>query len=236
MSQHDTLTLTQALQQIADWNSHTTEYAVDYGSNGVRDFYRNIARAALSAAQPVQAQQAGEPVAWRWRNRVGDWVTVWLDYKPYQRACIEQQVAEAGGIIQYAYATTPPSPAQPVRQMLEGWKLVDNKDGSITVSTPAGGVVTLWRKGQGSTESIAYRLAQMLLTASPTPPAQQPAGDVVRDAERYRFLAERCRSASEHWEGRWCIVIDGPAPKSHDSEDDFDAAIDAAIAASGRQS
>lgn len=66
--------------------------------------------------------------------------------------------------------------------------------------------------------------------------AQQPAGDVVRNAERYRFLAERCRSASEHWGGRWWIVIDGPAPKSHDSEDDFDAAIDAAIAASGRQS
>lgn len=53
-------TLTQALQQIADWNSHTTEYAVDYGSNGVRDFYRNIARAALSATQPAQAAQ---PVA-----------------------------------------------------------------------------------------------------------------------------------------------------------------------------
>ena len=59
MSQHDTLT--QALQQIADWNSHTTEYAVDYGSNGVRDFYRNIARAALSATQPAQAAQS-EPV------------------------------------------------------------------------------------------------------------------------------------------------------------------------------
>lgn len=55
MTQHDTLT--QALQQIADWNSHTTEYAVDYGSNGVRDFYRNIARAALSATQPSQAAQ-----------------------------------------------------------------------------------------------------------------------------------------------------------------------------------
>ena len=55
MTQHDTLT--QALQQIADWNSHTTEYAVDYGSNGVRDFYRSIARAALSATQPAQAAQ-----------------------------------------------------------------------------------------------------------------------------------------------------------------------------------
>ena len=51
-----------------------------------------------------------------------------------------------------------------------------------------------------------------------------------KDAERYRWLAGHCRSTSEHWGGRWSIVVDGPAPKSHDSEDDFDAAIDAAIA------
>ena len=53
---------------------------------------------------------------------------------------------------------------------------------------------------------------------------------VKKDAERYRWLAASCRSTSEHWGGRWSIIIDGPAPKSHDSEDDFDAAIDAAIA------
>lgn len=51
------------------------------------------------------------------------------------------------------------------------------------------------------------------------------------DAERYRFLAERCRSTSEHWGGRWSVVIDGPAPASHNSKDDFDAAIDAAMGA-----
>ena len=65
MSQHDTLT--RALQEIADWNSHTTEFAVDYGSNGVRDFYRGIARAALSATQPAQAAQ---PVHWTEREPV----------------------------------------------------------------------------------------------------------------------------------------------------------------------
>lgn len=48
------------------------------------------------------------------------------------------------------------------------------------------------------------------------------------DAERYRWLAAHCRSTSEHWGGRWSIIVDGPAPQSHDSEDDFDAAIDAA--------
>ena len=51
-----------------------------------------------------------------------------------------------------------------------------------------------------------------------------------KDAERYRFLAAHCRSTSEHWGGRWSIVVEGPAPKTHDSEDDFDAAIDAALA------
>lgn len=74
MSQHDTLT--QALQQIAAWNSHTTEYAIDYGSNGVRDFYRNIARLALSATQPAQADRhltvtttpAGEAVMVSWQD------------------------------------------------------------------------------------------------------------------------------------------------------------------------
>jgi hypothetical protein len=51
-----------ALSKIADWNSHTTQMSVDYGSNGVRDFYRQIARAALSApAQPA----SGEAVAYR---------------------------------------------------------------------------------------------------------------------------------------------------------------------------
>ena len=49
------------------------------------------------------------------------------------------------------------------------------------------------------------------------------------DAERYRWLAGHCRSTSEHWGGRWSIIVDGPAPKAHDSEDAFDAAIDAAM-------
>ena len=53
--------------------------------------------------------------------------------------------------------------------------------------------------------------------------------DALEDAARYRWLASHCRSTSEHWGGRWSIVVDGPTPKSHDSEDDFDAAIDAAM-------
>ena len=57
--------------------------------------------------------------------------------------------------------------------------------------------------------------------------------DALEDAARYRWLASHCRSTSEHWGGRWSIVVEGPAPKSRDSEDDFDAAIDAAMAANG---
>ena len=57
---------------------------------------------------------------------------------------------------------------------------------------------------------------------------ERSADSVQEDAARYRWLAASCRSTSEHWGGRWSIIIDGPAPKSHDSEDDFDAAVDAA--------
>ena len=39
--------LEAALQKIAIWQSHSSELSVDYGSNGVRDFYRLIATQAL---------------------------------------------------------------------------------------------------------------------------------------------------------------------------------------------
>ena len=60
--------------------------------------------------------------------------------------------------------------------------------------------------------------------------ARAPTSSVLEDATRYRFIAGHCRSTSEHWGGRWSIIVDGPAPKSHDSEDDFDEAVDAARA------
>jgi hypothetical protein len=48
------------------------------------------------------------------------------------------------------------------------------------------------------------------------------------DAERYRWIAGHCRSTSEHWGGRWSIIVEGPCPTAHDEEAAFDAAIDAA--------
>ncbi len=49
------------------------------------------------------------------------------------------------------------------------------------------------------------------------------------DARRYRWIAGHCRSTSEHWGGRWSIVVEGPCPAKHDEEDAFDDAIDAAM-------
>jgi len=40
--------LRDALQRIYNWNLHTAQYSIDFGSNGVRDLYRDIARAALT--------------------------------------------------------------------------------------------------------------------------------------------------------------------------------------------
>lgn len=45
--------LRNALQQIADWNSHSLQLAVEHGSIGVRDFYRQIALDALASAPPA---------------------------------------------------------------------------------------------------------------------------------------------------------------------------------------
>ena len=52
---------------------------------------------------------------------------------------------------------------------------------------------------------------------------------LLADAERYRWLAGRCRRTPEHWGGRWSIVIDGPCPKDGPGRETVDAAIDAAM-------
>ena len=42
------LELRKALYAIHKWNSHTVKFSVNYGSNGVRDLYRNLAEKALA--------------------------------------------------------------------------------------------------------------------------------------------------------------------------------------------
>lgn len=36
-----------ALDKIETWSTHTATFSINYGSNGVRDFYRAIAREAM---------------------------------------------------------------------------------------------------------------------------------------------------------------------------------------------
>ena len=156
MPQHDTLT--QALQQIADWNSHTTEFAVDYGSNGVRDFYRNIARLALSATQPAQAAQ---PVS---RDVIRD---VFLrngftikdgcsDLKPYVYAA-------ANALLEVAAA----QPAQVAQPLPVGYAGYTSVQGFTAAFFPA----------EEIPEGTPLYLAP-----------QPAAGADVLDAERYRWL------------------------------------------------
>ena len=59
----------EALEKIAAWNSHDPMLGVDYGSNGVRDFYRKIARAAL-AAKPVPDDVRKDAERYRWLRDV----------------------------------------------------------------------------------------------------------------------------------------------------------------------
>lgn len=40
----------EVLQRIANWDAHTAEFSMDYGSNGVRDFYRGLALSVISKA------------------------------------------------------------------------------------------------------------------------------------------------------------------------------------------
>lgn len=42
----------EALERIASWSEHPAMLGVDYGSNGVRDYYRKIARDALTNPAP----------------------------------------------------------------------------------------------------------------------------------------------------------------------------------------
>ena len=158
MTQHDTLT--QALQQIADWDSHTTECAVEYGSNGVRDFYRNIAHAAISATQPAQAAQ---PVS---RDVIRD---VFLrngftikdgcsDLKPYVYAA-------ANALLEVAAA-------QPVQGVPEDFVRIPRP-----AFDKAASALRQYSQAPVDYHRSVLRMRDALreLTASPTPPAQQAA-------------------------------------------------------------
>lgn len=60
--------------------------------------------------------------------------------------------------------------------------------------------------------------------------AEAVPSDVARDAERYRWLRENARATSEHWGGRWSLVVEGQAPGGNAPPASIDEAVDAAIA------
>ena len=156
-------------------------------------------------SQPLAPQQeAQEPVAWLNPWRA-DQVTT--DYDAYGER----------GIPLYTAPQPAPADLEQLRERIARMGLdVDRAmRGHVNEQSPLG----------------TQRLAAIAALVKPKP--APPSDDVVKDAARYRFLAGHCRSTSEHWGGRWSIVVDGPAPKSHDSEDDFDEAVDAALAAQG---
>lgn len=46
----------EALLKIEQWNSHESGLAANLGLNGVRDFYRNIAKAAIAAYEKAKGE------------------------------------------------------------------------------------------------------------------------------------------------------------------------------------
>ncbi|MFG6441106.1 hypothetical protein [Roseateles sp. LKC17W] len=46
--QQRVIDLEAALQRIATWDEHDVSMSVDYGSNGVRDYYRRVALDAIN--------------------------------------------------------------------------------------------------------------------------------------------------------------------------------------------
>ena len=57
--------LVEALQKINNWNTHSTKLAVDFGSNGVRDYYRRHVQIVLSnpnTAKQTKIQKARDGV------------------------------------------------------------------------------------------------------------------------------------------------------------------------------
>ena len=82
-------------------------------------------------------------------------------------------------------------------------------------------LLTCWPKSDPLVNEIQAELAK---------PEQQAEIERLRvDAERYRWIAGHCESSSIFGGSRWSIQIVGPLPTSHNSEDDFDTAIDSAM-------
>lgn len=64
----------EALERIASWSEHPAMLGVDYGSNGVRDYYRKIARNALTHPAPgVPDDVVRDAERYRWLRDHDHW-------------------------------------------------------------------------------------------------------------------------------------------------------------------
>lgn len=77
----------EALERIAAWDEHDLDLAVNFGSNGVRDYYRAIAREALEQHPAAAVEHASavvpEKAQW-WLAEVDSYGTGWLSDGPHQ--------------------------------------------------------------------------------------------------------------------------------------------------------
>ena len=118
--------------------------------------------------------------------------------KGYRHVCPACKTVK--DVIPPDYSLTLPDPVR--RTVVQGWKLVPVEPTDEWISAVSDRGMRI-----GSLESAI----RDMLAAAPTPPTQA-ADSVLEDAARYRFLAAHCRRTSEHWGGRWSIIVDGPAP------------------------
>ena len=133
-------------------------------------------------------------------------------------ATIDGRVLPAGT----ALFTAPPAPSVPY-----GWRPF------LTDVITAAGLLEHGKRDNGLAGRIG-KFAFDAMRAAQTP--AEPPADVARDAERYRWLRDKCRATGEHWGGRWSLVIEGPCPDGDKSSGAIDKAIDAAIKRQGGES
>lgn len=119
---------------------------------------------------------------------------------------------------------------QQAKQLIADWTNVSK------TSTPA-----VWFLNGDCMAGFLQELVDAPEVLTATNPAQisssaEPSTDVVRDAERYRWLRDKCRATGEHWGGRWSLVIEGPCPDGDKSSGAIDKAIDAARKRQGGES
>ena len=184
MSQHDTLTLREALRSI-QYDAASLADAQVIALQALNATYP--ARAALSATQPAQAAQSAA---------ASEAFSAMAAGVPVDAGWVKAQAAQGAGEV-------------------VAWALMDGDDVKNLIGRKR--VAEILLKAGDEVRPLTY---------ADTQPA---AGADVLDAERYRWLR------AQDNEDFAFAVVKNPHFDVYDSPEELDAAIDAAIAASGRQ-